>query len=314
MVDAYEYTPYGQPLDSTSAIGNEIFFGGQRYDRESGYYYMGHRYYDPVDGRFITPDPLGAWADPMNAGNAYAYAGNSPWNYDDPTGLFTRFSSWDTIDEIIDPNSRMPIPSRLGGAYALYAGQSEFAAELGIVVNASYCLAVSNVGRDILGTLDPTPVVDSISAGIYIGRGEYGNAAIAVAGIFGLDALKALKYGTRVNFVGHNGSLYEVIAEYAVDGTTRGQHRNQANRAFYEFLRENPEVEQRMSQFLLGNGSVLQQMRTAWGGLRNPYGTEWHHPSAGRGLVQLLRVEVHRQPLLQHILHPNGYGGFWWWH
>ncbi|MBZ4059013.1 RHS repeat-associated core domain-containing protein, partial [Escherichia coli] len=30
---------------------------GQQYDEESGLYYNRHRYYDPLQGRYITQDP-----------------------------------------------------------------------------------------------------------------------------------------------------------------------------------------------------------------------------------------------------------------
>ncbi len=32
---------------------------GQQYDEESGLYYNRHRYYDPLQGRYITQDPIG---------------------------------------------------------------------------------------------------------------------------------------------------------------------------------------------------------------------------------------------------------------
>ncbi|MBC9976428.1 RHS repeat-associated core domain-containing protein, partial [Escherichia coli] len=32
---------------------------GQQYDKESGLYYNRNRYYDPLQGRYITQDPIG---------------------------------------------------------------------------------------------------------------------------------------------------------------------------------------------------------------------------------------------------------------
>ncbi len=32
---------------------------GQQHDEESGLYYNRHRYYDPLQGRYITQDPMG---------------------------------------------------------------------------------------------------------------------------------------------------------------------------------------------------------------------------------------------------------------
>ena len=46
---------------------------------------MGARYYDPTLGRFTQQDQLSALADPAN-GNRYAYTGDDPINYSDPSG------------------------------------------------------------------------------------------------------------------------------------------------------------------------------------------------------------------------------------
>jgi RHS repeat-associated protein len=57
---------------------------GQYADGETGLYYNVHRFYDPVKGRYITPDPLGL----AGGGHAYEYAGANPLGRVDPLGLF----------------------------------------------------------------------------------------------------------------------------------------------------------------------------------------------------------------------------------
>ncbi|EOZ6969953.1 RHS repeat-associated core domain-containing protein, partial [Escherichia coli] len=55
---------------------------GQQYDKESGLYYNRNRYYDPLQGRYITQDPIG-----LEGGwSLYAYPLN-PVNGIDPLGL-----------------------------------------------------------------------------------------------------------------------------------------------------------------------------------------------------------------------------------
>jgi uncharacterized protein RhaS with RHS repeats len=49
---------------------------------------MGARYYDPVGGRFLSPDPVGH---PINL-DLYAYANGDPINFNDPDGRFASFA------------------------------------------------------------------------------------------------------------------------------------------------------------------------------------------------------------------------------
>jgi RHS repeat-associated protein len=83
-----------------STVGNPSLFAGMRYDPElggcpgggwgpecGGSYHTHHRTYSPFQGRFLSRDPLGVWADPTASGNGYVYAGGDPINRSDPLGL-----------------------------------------------------------------------------------------------------------------------------------------------------------------------------------------------------------------------------------
>ena len=58
-------------------------FTGRRFDIETGLYYYRARYYNPHIGRFMQTDPVGYG----NGMNWYAYCGNNPLNFADPSGL-----------------------------------------------------------------------------------------------------------------------------------------------------------------------------------------------------------------------------------
>jgi len=60
----------------------DIRLPGQQYDEESGLYYNRHRYYDPLQGRYITQDPIGL----KGGWNFYQYPLN-PVTNTDPLGL-----------------------------------------------------------------------------------------------------------------------------------------------------------------------------------------------------------------------------------
>ncbi|MHC1727493.1 MAG: FG-GAP-like repeat-containing protein [Syntrophobacteraceae bacterium] len=109
------YYPFGQQIDPGVETDPLPYrFTGQELDTETGLYYYKSRYYDPMIGRFISPDPLiqaafdppsfprlitsdyGAKEAPIYAAykiqltissNPYSYAGNNPINRLDLLGL-----------------------------------------------------------------------------------------------------------------------------------------------------------------------------------------------------------------------------------
>jgi len=59
---------------------------------DTGLVYFGARYYNPLIGRFITPDPLGM----VDGANVYLYCGNDPVNKIDFWGLLNSDpNDWD---------------------------------------------------------------------------------------------------------------------------------------------------------------------------------------------------------------------------
>lgn len=81
----------GADITDVNHIGvlNPFRYRGYFYDVETGLYYLQTRYYDPEIGRFITIDGI-EYLDPetINGLNLYAYCGNNPVMYTDPTGTF----------------------------------------------------------------------------------------------------------------------------------------------------------------------------------------------------------------------------------
>lgn len=85
----YTYDAYG----NTQANGNESFINDHTFansiaDKTTGLQYMNARFYDANTGRFLsqdawTGDPAAPWTQHL-----YAYAGNNPINFIDPTGYF----------------------------------------------------------------------------------------------------------------------------------------------------------------------------------------------------------------------------------
>ena len=75
--------PFGAVTLSTDTVENDLRFPGQYYDSETGLHYNWNRYYDPVTGKYLTPDPIGL----AGGINPFVYAGNNSINRIDPNGL-----------------------------------------------------------------------------------------------------------------------------------------------------------------------------------------------------------------------------------
>ena len=94
----HDYLPFGEEILSgqagrgtqwgPQADSVEPKFTGQIRDSETGNDYFHARYYMSSYGRFMSPDPANAGADPYNpqSWNAYAYVLGNPLNGTDPTG------------------------------------------------------------------------------------------------------------------------------------------------------------------------------------------------------------------------------------
>lgn len=92
------YAPYGAPLTRPTGgaeaedLKGPYQFNDKEYDRESGFYYFGARYYEPRIGRWISPDPLIS-ANPTSGLkipgrlNLYSFVLGSPINFRDLYGL-----------------------------------------------------------------------------------------------------------------------------------------------------------------------------------------------------------------------------------
>ncbi|MGB9873270.1 MAG: RHS repeat-associated core domain-containing protein, partial [Anaerolineae bacterium] len=61
-------------------------YTGQRWDSALGLYDYQARFYHPVLGRFLQPDPLVPEPGNPQALNRYAYVRNNPLKYTDPSG------------------------------------------------------------------------------------------------------------------------------------------------------------------------------------------------------------------------------------
>ena len=173
---------------STGAAKNPFTYRGYYYDRDIGFYYLQSRYYDPVVGRFISPDDpgyLGANGD-LAGYNLYAYCSNNPVMYEDPEGK--------SLTAILAVSLFGAFAGGAMGAFtaATTGGNVVESAILG-AINGGITSASSLFFGEALGRVLGTVVATAVS-GITTGLVDVG-AQIITKGSNNIDASRSLKTG-----------------------------------------------------------------------------------------------------------------------
>ena len=190
MLGEYKYDAWGNILSqggSELLTINPFRYRGYYYDTETGLYYLNSRYYDPETGRFISPDSLNYLKPDSNNGlNLYAYCGNNPVMFCDPTG-----HEWHDV--------------------LAWIGVGLFAAAITIVTLGVAGIAISGIAGGII-------------MGAAIGTLALGTAGAALGAAGGIiyDAIKGNPFGTSIWAGTKAGFGIGAIAGAVIGGTIGG--------------------------------------------------------------------------------------------
>ena len=107
MVIGYTYGAYGvatglvadPELSYVLVQMNPLTYRGYVYDRETKFYYLQSRYYDPELGRFINADAYASTGQGILGNNMFAYCLNNPIRYEDTQGSKAEEAEDDEDDE-----------------------------------------------------------------------------------------------------------------------------------------------------------------------------------------------------------------------
>ena len=159
----YSYDAWGNILSTsgtlatTLGVNNPIRYRGYYYDEESGFYYLGSRYYDPYYGSFISKDSV-------ESGDLWGYCDNDPVNNVDPTGYWID-TALDVISLTLSVYDLVKDPTWENGAYV--ALDVAFLA-LPFVAGAGASLKFVSKADDIV---DATRAVGKLDDMVDAGRG-----------------------------------------------------------------------------------------------------------------------------------------------
>jgi RHS repeat-associated protein len=350
LLEGYRYSAFGEPTfidgvgnaHSTSSIGNRLLFQGQWHDPLLRGYSMRRREYRPEVGRFLSPDPIGI----AGGENLYAFVLGRPLSLADPTGLSPttaafnggavatgrELPAWEKLNKIhVEPGFVMRsydwLGTRVQSATGFWSGFGwgfargvlffpSLAEEFGRgVANLPYgLLAGAQTSSDVAQSWNanaPWDVKVEKGAEFFGGVSQSFLSAVGLSSLAvqGLQALSSVPAETVSTATAESSTIYEVISEQSIRGTSRTAHRVSANQGFISDLQSNPEFAEAMNEVF--GTDVVKHMQSGTGGrLVNPPMSVWHHPYDNPTVNQLLRCEIHTDPALQSVLHPERKGGW----
>ena len=147
VVNTYEYDVFGAVRAQTGSQPNEFQFTGEQVDGSTALEYLRARYYNPAVGRFLRQDPI-----PFI--QRYAYVGNNPIAFVDPTGLCGLLDPWDCPVDLATWTSNQAtraaecVSDPVGCAITAFAG-SPLDKRLVDVVGTLAARAARSPGQDI---------------------------------------------------------------------------------------------------------------------------------------------------------------------
>ena len=203
IVAEYAYDAWGNCtiIKDTAGVAevNPFRYRGYYYDVETGLYYLKTRYYDPEVGRFISQDDV-SYLDPehINGLNLYAYCGDNPVMFTDPTGEFAFL-----IGLLIVVGVCVAGGAAIGGISAAVNHENVLdgiwkGALVGLMVGGSITLVSTGVGTSLAGTFWGSVLVGGgIGSAFAIGtnlnsqlqKGGFGSLNIGDIALFGMSGL-----------------------------------------------------------------------------------------------------------------------------
>jgi RHS repeat-associated protein len=173
------YDAFGQTRASSGTWASAFGFTGQQDDSVDGTVYMRARAYSPALGRFLQRDSFAGYATAGQTLNRYAYSGNNPATYSDPSG----HDFWEDLGKGIGLlNERVgPKAMKRSWNWAQRVGRRVYndPSIIWRMLTSPCVLDALQTTLDVMGMMPAvgTPF-DILNAFVSAGRGNYAEAAL----------------------------------------------------------------------------------------------------------------------------------------
>jgi RHS repeat-associated protein len=168
IVAAYDYYPYGAVAEiyPGGTLPDERRWQDKDLDDATGNYYFGARFYNPLLGMWLTPDPAGQYVNP------YGYGGD-PVNLIDPSGLWAIGAGL-----VVGYDRSHGFGIGLGFAHDVWTG---FSYNLGVSWNSDGSIS-TNASASVSAPIPGTPLWANFGGG-YSYNSETGHAVTGQVGV-----------------------------------------------------------------------------------------------------------------------------------
>ena len=288
-VQYIHYMPYGELwVNQQSNSYDERFkFTGKERDVETGYDYFGARYYSPMIGHWLSPDPL---ANKYPNISPYAYCGWNPLRYVDPNGKEICIVGEDGVsttylkDMHYTGNDAFTKESidKLNVINSITAGTGF----METLIESPLDFSISMADSKIDGTLSTTSISDTekqISAGRNASIEDLGHElfhayqyANGQGGMSIYNEVEAYLFQAKLGYVLNNGSGRSML-ETVINTSTNAAYTDAVNTLLFGQQYDK-------QSFNVVVSSFLQHSRANVGGVYNKYSLQ--QPTQKRSLIQ----------------------------
>lgn len=216
VASAFRYDAYGNPTESADYASDPYRYTSQAWDSGPGLVHDGARAYDPSTGRFLSTDPAGS-----AGASAYAYAGDNPTSFSDPSGRVRGQCAPNCGDP--NPPSGCWVSGTCGSAtpvIPITPGVSGTCSALRIAIVLSVValvlsavIGVPLLGEETIGGFLGTEATIHVTflVGALTGAIGVGNAGLAAETLLEIFVYIALAYAAQAGFIAALGIAADLL-------------------------------------------------------------------------------------------------------